>query len=271
MPRKVINNQPIGIVEYMKSVYQYRSLILTLIKRDLKAKYAQTALGILWAVIQPLIALVIFSVFFDGLIHLETGDIAYPVFAFSGMIIWYYFSSTVRQSGNALISHQDLIKKVYFPKIILPLYKALVGLFEFGIAFLIFVGLAFLWKTEIHVSILFIPLIILLVTFTGLTISLWLNAFTVKRRDFQHLIPYMVNYGIWLTPVFYPSTIIPAPYTEWIYYLNPVATAIEMFRSATFGTPFEWFYCISFVGVFVFFIAGVYLFKKTERNIADYV
>jgi len=271
MSEKVISNETIGFTEYLRRIRKYRSLIVALLIRDIKAKYTQTSLGLLWAVIQPLIALVIFSVFFDGLIKLETGDIAYPVFAFSGMIVWYYFTSIVHQSGSALLSHQDLIKKIYFPRFILPLYKSLLGLFEFFISFIVFIVLMLIWQTEIKLTILLVPLVVLLVTFIGLTLSIWLNAITVKRRDFMHLIPYLVNYGIWLTPVFYPSTIIPEPYTDWIYYLNPVATTIELFRGAAFGTPVEWMHLVSFAVVFILFILGTYLFKKIERNIADFV
>ncbi|MFT5780020.1 MAG: lipopolysaccharide transport system permease protein [Crocinitomicaceae bacterium] len=267
----IIDSQPIGLKDYIQRIIRYRSLIFALAKRDVKAKYTQTTLGVLWAIIQPIIALLIFSVFFQGLIKLETGDVPYPVFAFSGMILWYYFSNIIHQSGSALVAEQDLIKKIYFPRLILPLYKAFIGLFELGIAFLLLIIILLIWKVDISYKICFAPLIILLVTFIGLTVSIWLNALTVRKRDLLHLVPYLINYGIWLTPVFYPSTIIPEPYQDWLYYLNPIAVTIELFRAALLDLPFEWMHCISFIPVLLMFVVGVYVFKKTEKNIADYV
>jgi lipopolysaccharide transport system permease protein len=269
--KTIINSQPIGLKEYVRRVINYRSLIYALAKRDIKAKYSQTILGVIWAIIQPLIALLIFSVFFKGLIQLETGNVPYPVFAFSGMILWYYFSNIIHQSGNALLAEQDLIKKIYFPRIILPMYKAFIGLFELVIAFLLLIIIMLIWRVDISYKICFAPVIILLITFTGLTISIWLNALTVKKRDLLHLVPYLINYGIWLTPVFYPSTLIPEPYQDWLYYLNPVATIIELFRAALLNLPFEWMHLISFVPLLILFVIGVYFFKKTEKNIADFV
>lgn len=271
MPKTTINKKTIANRHYLKMILGYRSLIYALAKRDLKAKYTQTFLGISWAIIQPLIALVIFSVFFQGLIHLETGAVPYPVFAFSGMILWYYFSSIIHQSGNSLVANQDLIKKIYFPKIILPIYKSFMGLFELTIAFGLLLVIMLVWNVEISYKICFAPLIILLITFTGLTVSIWLNALTVKKRDLMHLIPYLINYGIWLTPVFYPSTLIPDPYQDWLFYLNPVATIITLFRASLFDAPFEWMYCISFIPVLLLFVSGIYVFKRREKNIADYV
>lgn len=271
MPKTVIDNKTVSTSEYFRKVLRYRSMILTLTRRDLKVKYAQTSLGLIWAIIQPLIALVIFSVFFQGLIHLETDDVPYPVFAFSGMIVWYYFSNMLHQAGSSLITHQDLIKKIYFPRIILPISKMLAGLFEFGIAFIILIIMLFFFKISISPMILLLPFVVLITMLMGLALSLWLSAITVKRRDLLHLIPYLVNYGIWLTPVFYPTTLVPEPYQEWIYYLNPMASAIDLFRSCLFGTPFEWTYAISFIWVGVMVVSGLYVFRKTERNIADYV
>ncbi len=271
MSRTIIENKAVPMREYLRRMYRYRSMMFTLARRDLKARYAQTSLGILWAIIQPSIALAIFWVFFEGFIHLETGNIPYPVFAFSGMVLWYYFSGIINNGGTSLIQHQELIRKIYFPRLILPLSKLFTGLVEMLISLVLLTILMIALKVGVSWRLVFIPGIILLVMMTGLMVSVWLSALTVRRRDFQHLIPYLVNYGIWLTPVFYPVTIVPEQYHDWIYLLNPMATAIEMFRWALLGTAFEGYYCLSFVWVFILLVAGIYLFRKTERNIADYV
>ncbi|MFT4600100.1 MAG: lipopolysaccharide transport system permease protein [Arenicella sp.] len=271
MTKTIIENKNVGLGTYLRSVLSHKTLIYTLAKRDLKAKYTQTKLGLLWSIAQPLMALTIFWVFFDLLLELETGDVPYALYAFSGMVLWYFFTSIIHLSGNSLVVNQDLIQKVYFPKIILPISRMLVSLFELSISLIILIVISLVVGSKVHLSILLAPVAILVVLFTGLAIAIWLSAVSVKNRDLQHLIPYLTNYGIWLTPVFYPVSIIPEAYRDLLYYCNPIATAIEMFRSALFNTSFDWMHTLSLVPVIILLITGILFFKKREQNMADYV
>ncbi len=269
--KKTISNKNISLGDYFNRLIQHRALIWSLAKRDLKSKYAQTSLGFLWLVIQPAIALLIFTVFFDQLIEIDTGNVSYPVFAFSGMILWYFFTNMVNNAGTSLIQGQDLIKKIYFPKLILPISKVLVALAEFSVAVILLIILMLFLGQSISWKLILLPICVSLVVMIGACVAIWLSLMTVKRRDLQHLIPYLTNYGIWFTPVFYPTSIIPEQYIEWMYYVNPMATVIDMFRSFLFDYPFNWMYCISFVPYIFLLSIGIVIFKNKERNLADYI
>lgn len=271
MEKTIINNKASSFGEYLRSIYQYRQLIVSFTKRDLKARFVQTKLGVLWIVIQPLIALTIFTVFFDKLIQLETGNVPYVAFAFSGMTVWYFFTNMVNNAGTSLLQSQELIRKVYFPKIILPFSKMLVATIEFFVAFSLLIIIMLITKVEFSPNIFFLPVVILMTLLVGSCVAIWLNVLTIKKRDLQHLIPYMTNFGIWVTPVFYPTTLIPEAFREYIYYVNPIATTIDFLRTLLFDLPFNWMYCLSFVPVFILLIAGIRTFKNIERNLVDYL
>ncbi|MBL4709585.1 MAG: ABC transporter permease [Flavobacteriales bacterium] len=271
MAKTIIENKPVSMGNYFKHLNSYRGLVLSFVQRDLKGKYAQTKLGLLWMLLQPIVVLIIFTVLFDQLIQLDTANIPYPVFAFSGMIIWYLFTNIVQSAGSSLISSQDLMKKIYFPKLILPLAKTIVALIESFTSLFLLVIIMILYEVEFSSRLLLFILPIFLTVLVGFCIALWLNAFSVKRRDLQHFIPHIVNTGIWLTPVFYPSSIIPDQYLDWFYYLNPIATIIALFRSILFDLPFQWVYCSSFIIIFVLLILGIHQFKKVERKMTDFI
>lgn len=258
------------LISYLKEVWRFRHLILTFATRDLKVQYAQTYLGILWSVIQPLTGLVIFTFFFQKVIHLNL-TVPYPVFAFSGMMGWFYFTSLMGLSGTSLLQNVALIKKVNFPRLVLPLSKAVVGLVEFSISLLLLFVLILLTGTEVSYRIIFLPLVVFANIITGLSIGIWLSALTIRFRDFHHLIPYLIGFGIWVTPVFYPATIVPENY-RWIYYFHPVANLIAMYRWIFIGWPVPIVQTIiSLLIVLVIFISGLYFFMKNEKFIADYL
>lgn len=271
MGRTIINNKAARFGGYLRSVYEYRQLVFSFAKRDLKARFVQTKLGVLWMIIQPLIALAIFTIFFDQLIELETGDVPYVAFAFSGMTIWYFFTNMVNSAGTALINSQDLIRKVYFPKILLPISKVLVATIEFFVSFSLLIIIMLILGMDFSPKIVFLPVAILMTVLVGSCVAIWLNILTIKKRDLQHLIPYLTNFGIWITPVFYPTTLIPEAFRDYIYYVNPIATSIDFLRSMLFDLPFEWLYCISFIPVFFLLILGIRIFKNMERNMVDYL
>lgn len=271
MERTIINNKPVPFGVYLHRIVQFRQLILSFATRDLKARFVQTKLGLLWMIIQPLIALAIFTIFFDQLIQLETGKIPYVAFAFSGMTIWYFFTNILNNAGTALIQSQELIRKVYFPKILLPISKVLVAGAEFFVNFSMLLMILLILGIDFSPTILLFPIPILMTVLVGSCVAIWLNVLTVKKRDMQHLIPYLTNFAIWVTPVFYPTTIIPEAYRDYMYYLNPVATTIEYLRSILFNLPFQWTYCISFIPVFFLLIIGIRIFKNMERNLVDFL
>lgn len=271
MAKTIINNQEATFREYFRRVYQFRQLIVSFAKRDLKARFVQTKLGLFWMIIQPAIALTIFTIFFDKLIHLETGNVPYVAFAFSGMTIWYFFTNMINSAGTSLLHSQELIRKVYFPRILLPISKIVVATVEFFVAFILLIFMMLVLGVDFQVSWLLFPVAVLMAILVGSCVAIWLNVLTVKKRDLQHFIPYIANFGIWLTPVFYPTTLIPEAFRDAIYYLNPIATTIDFLRSLLFDLPFNWMYCLSFIPVLLLLILGIRIFKNTERNMVDFL
>ena len=218
-----------------------------------------------------MIALTIFTIFFDQLIKLETGNVPYVAFAFSGMTIWYFFTNMVHSAGTALINSQELIRKVYFPKILLPISKVLVATVEFFVAFVLLIAIMIILGMDFSPKVLLFPIAIMMTALVGSCVAIWLNVLTVKNRDLQHFIPYLTNFGIWITPVFYPTTLIPEAFRDYIYYLNPIATTIDFLRSLLFDLTFNWSYCLSFLPVLILLLIGIRIFKNRERNMVDYL
>lgn len=256
-------------MKYFEKIWQYRHLIVTFALRDLKVQYAQTFLGLLWSVVQPLTALAIFTIFFGRLIKIPGIHLHYSVFAFTGLLMWNNFSYIMGKAGTSLMENQHIIKKIYFPKMILPLSKVLVSWVEFAISFVLLLLLMFLLEEPISVRILTVPLVLFLNALLALSLAVWLGALTVKYRDFHQLIPFVVAFGIWLTPVFYPTTIIPDKYS-FIIYLNPIAGVIGLLRWIIMGNEFQFLY---FIPIWSFclllLLTGCRYFIQTERTITD--
>ncbi len=271
MLHKIITNKKQSIFQNLKKLFANKSLILAFVKRDLKIQFAQTYLGILWLVFQPLLAVTVYTLFFNNFIKLDTGNIPYPVFVFSGILFWQYFLYAVANSSTSLISNQNIISKIAFPKLIVVISKPIVGLLSFIINLLILTALLFFYKIIPTIYLLSLPIFILLIYFTGLSFGIWLNSLTLKFRDLQHLMPTIIGYAIWITPVFYSVAIIP-PKMFFIVYLNPVAGIIEWFRWTLFGgeiPSLNYLYGIAFI--IIFFILGLIYFNRIEHEIADKV
>ncbi len=267
---KTIRGGQVSLLTYLKEVWQVRHLIITFAARDLKVQYAQTYLGLLWSVIQPLTGLIIFSFFFQRVIPLHIST-PYSVFVFTGIIGWFYFTSLVGQAGTVLMNNQQLIKKIQFPRLVLPLSKALTGLIEFSISILLLFALMLITGCPFSWRILFLPLVVLANVITGLSGGIWLSALTVRFRDLHHIIPYLIGFGIWLTPVFYPTTIVPHEF-NFIYYFHPVANVIALYRWIFTGTDVNLGQIIvSFSLAFVLFLSGLVFFVKNEKFIADHL
>lgn len=267
---KIISAETLSLREYFSRTWKYRNLVYVLALREIKGTYAQTYFGWVWMVFKPLMVLSLFTLLFDQWLDLDTGSIQYPAFAFAGMSIWYFFSTIVHTTGSALLHSSDLIRKIYFPRLILLLAKSAVALIDLAINMIILMALLMIYNYTPSISWLAAIPIILLVYFTGLAIGIWISVLSIKRRDVQHLIPHLVNFAIWLTPVFYPVTIIPAEYRTYIYLLNPIATCIDYMRHSMFGigNNSSWL-VINILTVTILFGGGLYNFTRKEKSLVD--
>lgn len=268
---KIIKPGTTGFFSYLVEVWRYRVLVFTFAKQELKTQYAQTLLGFVWAVLRPLMIIAIFTFIFDKLIKIPGLHTPYPLFALSGLIAWNYFSFVVSTGGSAVLAGQQLIKKVYFPKVILPIAKTLVGLVEFSISFLLMLVLMLALGYQPGWQMLLLPIFIFINLITGLTVAIWLNALNVRFRDINQFVPQLIGFLIWLTPVFYPGTLVPPEYS-FVLYLNPLAGIIQGYRYCILMDAMPtWQYSIAFIGVAIAFVAGLMVFIKAEDQMADYL
>jgi len=247
-------------------------MILMFAKRDLKIKYAQTALGLLWTIIQPLTGLLIFTFFFNQVIKLPgIPESGYAVFAFTGMTSWYFFSYLVYHASTSLINGIELAQRIPFPKIILPISKVLVGSVDFAISMILLFILMLIKGIYPGWQILALPFFVLVNIAVGMAVGIWLSALTIRFRDLQHIVPYLINFGIWLTPVFFPATLIPEKYSGFLFF-NPMAGVVEGFRWSIW--EYGEFHNGYFIGIGLALIAlvfGVLYFKKAEDRMIDII
>ncbi|MEM0996903.1 MAG: ABC transporter permease [Bacteroidota bacterium] len=260
-----------GMRSYLRRIWQYRALARVLAARSIRITYSQTALGLAWAVIQPTVAIVIYSVFFYSILGIDTGATPYPVFVFPGVIAWFHFAQIFSDAGSSLQKSQELIRKVEFPRIILPISQVLSGLVFVGISFLLMIVLLLIFRVELTWRIAFFPFFLVLNLIAGSTIAIWLSALSFRYRDLQHIVPYLLNYLIWVTPVFYPTTILGPKY-EYLLYLNPMAGIVSGYRWSLVGTGFpEWQFFLPLIPLILLFVGGVFYFKRVDRVIEDYI
>jgi lipopolysaccharide transport system permease protein len=271
MPRITVDAEKSKFRLNLKELLHYSDLFYTLAYRDLRVRYAQTFLGLFWAFLQPAATLLIFILIFGKAIKVDTGNVPYPLFALTGMAAWSYFSFVLSQSGQSIIGAQEMVKKIYFPRLIIPLSKAMVGFVDFFIAVLFMIVLMIIYRFTPSVNLIWFPLFFLINIFTALAAGVWLSALTIRYRDFVHVIPFMVQFGLYATPVGYPATMIPSKY-QFIYHLNPMAGVIEGFRYSLLGSdPINNYTFLSFGVTVILFISGLIYFKKVEQLMADYV
>lgn len=264
----VISGTP-SLSEYLRSLNKHKALVRTFVIREVKSRYAQTYLGILWSVIQAMVGLGIITLFFGYLLKIETGSVPYALFAFPGMIAWYYFSFIIGYSGSSLIQSRHLVQKLNFPKIILPVAYALVGLVDFIIWTVLLILLMIILEQPFTVNLLALPLFMILNLLAGLCVSLWLSALTLRFRDLLIIIPYIIGFGIFVTPVFFPGTMVPDTYS-WALYLNPMAGIIVGMRWCFFTTEAPAIqYLAGLVPVLVLLISGIAYFRRMESRMAD--
>lgn len=256
----------------LKDLWEYRELLYFLIWRDIKVRYKQTALGVVWAILQPFLTMVVFSIFFGRLAKLPSDGIPYPVFAYCALLPWQLFANALTTSGNSLVANQQLLTKVYFPRLLIPISAGLAGLVDFGIAFLLLLGMMFYYGIIPTVAVLTLPLFLLFAITTALTVGLWLSALNVQYRDVRYTIPFLMQFWLVVTPVAYSSSLVPESWRI-LYGLNPMAGVVEGFRWALLGKtsgigPLT---LVSVLVVAVLLIGGLVYFRRMERTFADVV
>ncbi|MFA4828087.1 MAG: ABC transporter permease [Thermodesulfovibrionales bacterium] len=256
-----------------KELWAYRELLYFLAWRDIKVKYKQTALGVVWAILQPFLTMIIFSILFGKLAKVPSDGIPYPIFVYAGLLPWNYFSSALSSSGNSLVASSNLITKVYFPRLIIPASASLSSLLDFFIASIILIGMMFFYHFMPNAfGIIMIPALIFMTFMVAVGCGLWLSALNVEYRDFQYIIPFLVQIWMFVTPVIYPVTLFPEKY-RWILSLNPMAGIIEAFRAVTLGhQPVNWnlLFISSGIGILIF-VSGLLYFRRVERSFADVI
>jgi lipopolysaccharide transport system permease protein len=261
-----------GISLRLMELYEFHELIYFLIWRDLKVRYKQTALGVAWAVLQPFLTMVVFTIFFGKLASVPSDGLPYPVFSFTALLPWQLFSSALMNSSNSLVNNRDLITKVYFPRVILPFASIIAGLVDFCIAFMVLVGMMLYYGIIPSVAVLTLPFFILLAMATALAVSMWLSALNVQYRDVRLLIPFMTQIWLFVTPIAYPSSLVPEKW-RFLYGLNPMAGVVEGFRWALLGksTQNGVLVIVSSIMVLCLLIGGIMYFRRMERTFADVV
>ena len=256
----------------LREIWRHRELFYFFSWRDLKVRYKQTAIGILWAVFQPFIAMVVFSIFFGGLAKIPSDEIPYPVFVYVGLLFWQFFSVSISQASNSLVANKEIITKIYFPRLILPISSIVTNLVDFLIASVILVGLIFYYHYSPNlVGLLILPLLFLITLFTAMGMGLFLAAVNVKYRDVRYILPFFIQMMLFITPVIYPVSILKE--YSWILALNPMTGVIEAARAGILGTAsINWpLLLISSIACSLLFITGLIYFKKTEKQFADIV
>lgn len=274
MTKIIIDASKAKILPNLKELYRYKDLFITLSWRDFRVRYAQTTIGLLWAIVQPIITLLILYLVFARFAGVKT-EVPSLLFISAGMSIWTYFSYVMTHSGDSIISSQDMVKKIYFPRLIIPLSKAVVGLIDLGISLIILTILMVYYQFTPSANVWMAPVFIIVGMIAALGVGIWLSALTVRFRDFKHIVPFMVQIGLYITPVAYPAEFATQHLPTWaanIYFLNPMAGVVQGFRWSLFGGEapgmLMW---VSVAMILVIFVTGILYFTKVEKNMADYV
>jgi lipopolysaccharide transport system permease protein len=271
-PLIVIEPSKSWVALNLRDLWAYRELLYFLTWRDVKVRYKQTLLGVAWAILQPLLTMLIFTLLFGRLAGIKSDGIPYPIFAYAGLLIWTFFANAVTNSGNSLVGSANLITKIYFPRIIIPGAAVGAGLVDLGIAFLIQIGLMLYYHVTITRAILMVPVLVLLATLLALGVGMWLSALNVKYRDIRYAIPFLIQLWMFASPIIYPESMLQGK-MRYILRLNPLTGIVENFRVALFGhSNFHWQSLgISAAITLFILIYSAYSFRRMERSFADIV
>jgi lipopolysaccharide transport system permease protein len=256
----------------LNELWDYRELLYFLIWRDVKVRYKQTALGAAWAIIQPFFTMVVFSLFFGKLAQISSDGVPYPIFSFAALVPWTFFANGLGQSSNSLVSSSNLIKKVYFPRLIIPISTAVSEIVDFALAFAVLIVMMAYFKVHLTWNIFWLPLFLLLALTTSLGVGLWLSALNVKYRDVRYVVPFLTQFWMFATPIAYPSSLLSEPWRT-LYGLNPMVGVVEGFRWALLGTnaaPGLMIMASSSASL-VILVSGAFYFRRMEKTFADTV
>jgi lipopolysaccharide transport system permease protein len=256
----------------LRELWEYRELLYFLTWRDLKVRYKQTVLGAAWAVIQPFFTMVVFSVFFGRLAKVPSDGVPYPLFSYAALVPWTFFAHGLSHGVNSLLTDSKLLKKVYFPRLAIPLATILSGLVDFGIAFVVLLGLMLYYGLVPTAQVIWLPLLMLLTFLTSLGVVLWLSTMNVQFRDVRYAVPFLVQFWLFATPVAYPSSLLPETW-RLVYALNPMVGVVEGFRWALLGTQTAPgpLIAVSFLVAVALVLSGAMYFRRMEKTFADVV
>lgn len=272
-------NYPVSVIEpssgwaalQLRELWAYRELLYFLSWRDIKVRYKQTVLGAAWAIIQPFFTMVVFSLFFGKLGKIPSDGIPYPIFSYTALLPWTLFANGLNQASNSLVGNANLITKVYFPRVVIPLSTVLSGLLDFAIAFVMLLGMMFFYKIWPTAAVVWLLPFVLLAVITALGAALWLSALNVQYRDIRYAIPFLTQFWLFATPIAYPSSLLDEPWRT-LYGLNPLVGVVEGFRWALLGSnPPGPMLAVSAVATLLLLVSGVYYFRWMEKTFADVV
>jgi homopolymeric O-antigen transport system permease protein len=262
----------------LREIWVYRELLYFLVWRDVKIRYKQTVLGAAWAVLQPLLTMLVFTVFFGGLAKVGSDGLPYPLFSFAGLLPWTFFAQGLNQSSNSIVGSSGLITKVYFPRLVIPISSVLAGVVDFAVAFVVLIGMMAYYGIWPGSAVLWLPALLLLATVAALGVGLWLSALSVEYRDVRFVVPFFIQLWLFVTPVIYPASKVVAKLSErglptWLYGLNPMAGVVEGFRWALLGrgSLHPTVLAASTLVALLLLISGAFYFRRMERGFADVI
>lgn len=268
----IIRSQNKSLGEGIREFWEYRELLYMLMVRRISVRYKQTVIGIAWVLLQPLVSMTIFSIIFGNLVKIPSDDVPYPIFCYSALVLWGLFSEGVSRSGSSLISEVQLITKVYFPRLIIPLSAVGSAWIDFVVSLFLLLPLAFIYGMRPDWGLLLIPLVMFITMVLATGVGMILASLNVRYRDFQYIIPFLIQVWLYASPVVYSVQIVPKPFLIW-YYLNPMAGLLDVFRFAVTGkTAFSWLgFGWSAVSAIAIFSLGTWIFRSVEEGFADYI
>jgi lipopolysaccharide transport system permease protein len=257
----------------LRELWEYRELLFFFIWRDLKVKYRQTILGATWAILQPIVTMIVFTFVFGRIARINSDGIPYPIFSYTALVAWGFFAGSLGGAANSMVTSGSMIKKIYFPRLIVPIALSAATFVEFALSFSVLFVLMLVFGFVPTINIVFIPVLLLIAYVTGLGVGLWLSAMYVRFRDIRFLIPYMMQVWMFLSPIIYPISAIDDPNLRFVYSLNPMANVVQGFRWALLGAdpPLVTPMIISTIAAIIILITGVFYFRRMEKTFADVV
>jgi len=274
-----VPDKPLIVIEPRRSwasldfneLWEYRDLLYILAWRDVKVRYKQTLLGVAWVILQPLFMMLIFTVFFGRLAGVASNNIPYPIFVFAGLVPWMFFANAVNSGGNSLVGSANLITKVYFPRLLVPIAAVAASLVDFAVAFVVLIGLMLFYSVAITSSILMLPFLIVLTALFAGGVGVWLSALNVKYRDVRFALPFIIQLWLFVSSVIVPSSVVPEKW-RWLLLLNPMSAFVEGYRSALFAQPFNWkALAIATLITLIVLIYSAFSLRRTEKSFADII